>query len=205
MWCIDGTIQDISNLEGLVNKDAFKKLYIDRQLGLNPNSKKNLKIIEKMEARKKKDNTIEIFVEGYNLKDFVNDVCAVVNEIDTVLRGTVKTFTPIAGGVAIKELITEENFPILESYDVKVTSGGGAGKSFDEKVGSKDKIQILNTLGELVQGNGEVKLYDAFKILNDAVRKVEIDEIDVEIRDYNDDEKVNTYDALQYMKESMKE
>ena len=116
----------------------------------------------------------------------------------------------------ISDFITIENFPILETYDINVKSGGGAGKSFDQKLGSKDKVQIINTLGEVIQeylvivpgdvtGNGEVKLYDAFKILNDAVKKVAIDEIDIEIRDYNEDGKVSSYDALQYMKETMKE
>lgn len=210
-----GNINDISNLEELVNKDTFKRLYIDRQYELNPNSKNNLKIIEKMEDRKKTDKTIVCEVEGYRLKDFVNDINNAVGEIATVSMGVIKTFRPLQT-VVIEKLITEENFPILESYDVNVVSGGGAGKSFGDKVGSKDKIQIVNTLGEIVQeytviipgdvtGNGEVKLYDAFKILNDSVKKVAIDELDVKIRDYNEDEKVTTYDALQYMKETMKE
>ena len=210
-----GNITDISNLEELVNKDTFKRLYIDRQYELNPNSKNNLKIIEKMEDRKKTDKTIECEVEGYRLKDFVNDINNAVGEIATISMGVIKTFRPVQTMV-IENLITEDNFPILESYDVNVISSGGAGKSFGDKVGSKDKIQIVNTLGKIVQeytvivpgdvtGNGEVKLYDAFKILNDSVKKVAIDELDVKIRDYNKDAKVTTYDALQYMKETMKE
>ena len=109
----------------------------------------------------------------------------------------------------------EAKFPVLETYDVNVIAHSGAGKSFGENVGSKDKVQIVNSLGKILQeyivivpgdvtGNGEVKLYDAFKILNNSVKKSPIDELDIEIRDYNEDGKVNTYDALQYMKETIK-
>ena len=213
----EGTLSDISNLEGLVQKKSFKELRIAKQYDLNPNSRKNQRIIDLLEDRKKDDEKIVCDVEGYHLKDFVNDIKNAVGEIETISMGIIKTFRPIGvGGVVLEELITEENFPILESYDVKVVNHSGVEKNSKEKIGSKDKIQIKNTLGKVVQeytvivpgdvtGNGEVKLYDAFKILNDAVKKVAIDELDLEIRDYNKDEKVNTYDALQYMKEAMKE
>ena len=211
----EGTLSDISNLEGLVQKKSFKELRIAKQYDLNPNSRKNQRIIDLLEDRKKDDEKIVCDVEGYHLKDFVNSIKNAVGEIETISMGIIKTFRPV-GVVILEDLITEENFPILESYDVKVVNHSGVEKKLKEKIGSKDKIQIKNTLGEMVQeyiaiipgdvtGNGEIKLYDAFKILNDAVKKVAIDELDLEIRDYNKDEKVNTYDALQYMKEAMKE
>lgn len=211
----EGTLSDISNLEGLVKKKSFKELRIAKQYDLNPNKRKNQKIIDLLEDRKKKDKEIVCDVEGYHLKDYVNDIANAVGEIETISMGTIKTFSPLEVKI-IEELITEENFPILESYDVKVVNQSGIEKNPKENLGSKDKIQIINTLGNIVQeytaiiygdvtGNGEVKLYDSFKILNDSVKKNTIDEIDIEIRDYNKDGKVATYDALQYLKNTMKE
>ena len=42
-----------------------------------------------------------------------------------------------------------------------------------------------------VTGNGLSKIYDAFKILHDSVKDTEIDELDIQIRDYDGDGNVS--------------
>ena len=204
---------DITDVTGLIllveSTDKKLKNVEFRENLFAPNSKKNQKLFDLLVK-----NNIEFHVDNYWIKDFIS-TAILINSISSPGLGVIEAFA-VNHSTKIQDLITLENFPISETYDVNVISHGGAGKSLDENVGSKDKIQIVNTLGEILQeytvivpgdvtGNGEVKLYDAFKILNDSVKKAEIDEIDVEIRDYNDDGKVSTYDALQYMKETMKE
>ena len=85
-----------------------------------------------------------------------------------------------------------------------------------EKIGSKDKIQVINTLGDILQeytvivpgdvtGNGLIQFFDVFKILDDADKGNDIDEIDTEIEDHNGDGEVKLYDAVQYFKEMVEE
>ena len=47
-------------------------------------------------------------------------------------------------------------------------------------------------------------MYDAFQILKDTIIPgVTLDEIDVKIRDYNEDGNVRMYDAFQFLKDSI--
>ena len=122
-----------------------------------------------------------------------------------------------AKNTLFNSIATVENFPILgyEGYGMKLYSSSGEEKSKDAVLGSKDIISIYDTEEVLttynvivkgdVSGDGSVKIYDSFQILKGVLINEELDEVETEIRDYNDDGKVVIYDAFQYLKESILE
>ncbi len=206
----ESEINDVTGLIPLVeaNDNNLKNVYFSDNL-FAPNSNTNQRLFDLLIDRK-----IAFHVDNYWIKDYISDAITISNIVCPGL-GNIEAFA-VNHSTKIQDFITVENFPVSETYDVKVVSNDGTEKGIEDNVGSKDVIQIVNTLGEILQeytvivpgdvtGNGEVQLYDAFKILNDAVKKVVIDELDVEIRDYNDDGNVSMYDALQYMKETIRE
>lgn len=206
----NSNIEDISGLKNTAQNGKLELVeFTDNKL-LKPNSKTNQPVFDILNKK-----GIKYTVDNYQLKEYVNSSNINILDIDMKSLGTIGAFKTYKES-KIENLLTNENFPILESYDINVISHSGNEKHSEENVGSKDKVQIVNSLGEILQeytvivpgdvtGNGEVKLFDAFKILSDSVKKVLIDELDREIRDYNNDRKVGTYDALQYMKETIKE
>ncbi len=114
----------------------------------------------------------------------------------------------------ISDFINEENFPAIATYTVKVLDISGNEKTEDQRVGSKNVIQITNEAGEKiaeytvvvpgdVTGNGYSRMYDAFQILKDSLFNGKLDEIDMLIRDYDGNGAVRMYDAFQFLKDSL--
>lgn len=117
---------------------------------------------------------------------------------------------------SIDSLINSTNFPVLDKmYTVEVYDSTENKKSNTEKIGSKNTIKIKDPFGNLakeyiivvkgdVTGNGCARMFDSFQILKDTiVPGIFLDEIDIKIRDYNNDEKVRMYDAFQFLKEAV--
>ena len=116
----------------------------------------------------------------------------------------------------IKTVLTEANFPVLGIYEIKIVDKDENIKQGEnERIGSKNAIVISNEAGEEliryiavikgdVTGNGYARMYDAFQILKDTIIPgVALDEIDIKIRDYNEDGNVRMYDAFQFLKDSI--
>lgn len=114
----------------------------------------------------------------------------------------------------ISDFINEENFPVINTYIVKVLDISGNEKTEDQRIGSKNIIQITNEAGEKiaeyttvvpgdVTGNGYSRMYDAFQILKDSLFNGKLDEIDMLIRDYDGNGYVRMYDAFQFLKDSL--
>jgi len=113
-------------------------------------------------------------------------------------------------------ILTSEKFPILDiNYKVKLYNLSNNIKNNNEKIGSRNVIKIEDLSGNIVAeytivvkgdvtGNGYARMYDAFQILKDTIIPgVTLDEIDVKIRDYNEDGNVRMYDAFQFLKDSI--
>lgn len=114
----------------------------------------------------------------------------------------------------VEKFLIEENFPAIISSTVKLFDSNGKEKNTSDKVGSKDIVKITdsqnNILAEYIivvsgdiNGDGQVKMYDAFTILKGALFGGNLDAIDILIRDYNDDGKVKMYDAFSFLKYSL--
>ena len=122
-----------------------------------------------------------------------------------------------AKNTLFNSIATVENFPVLgyEGYGLKLYSSSGEEKANDSILGSKDIISvydendIITTYNVVVKGDvsgdGTVKIYDSFQILKGVLINEELDEVETEIRDYNEDGKVAIYDAFQYLKEAILE
>lgn len=118
----------------------------------------------------------------------------------------------------IDELLIPEYFPIIKNgYSVEVYSESGTLKEGYKNVGSKDIIKISNLDGTIekefvaiipgdINGDGSVKIYDAFQILKGVlVSGNQLTEIDYIIRDFNQDGEIRIYDAFQYLKKAILE
>lgn len=118
----------------------------------------------------------------------------------------------------IDELLIPENFPIIKNgYSVEVYSESGILKKGYKNVGSKDIIKISNIDGTIekefvaiipgdINGDGSVKIYDAFQILKGVlVSGNQLTEIDYIIRDFNQDGEIRIYDAFQHLKKAILE
>lgn len=116
----------------------------------------------------------------------------------------------------IDELLIPEYFPIIKNgYSVEVYSESGILKKGYKNVGSKDIIKISNIDGTIekefvaiipgdINGDGSVKIYDAFQILKGVlISGNQLTEIDYIIRDFNQDGEIRIYDAFQYLKEAI--
>lgn len=118
----------------------------------------------------------------------------------------------------IDELLIPEYFPIIKNgYSVEVYSESGTLKKGYKNVGSKDIIKISNLDGTIekefvaiipgdINGDGSVKIYDAFQILKGVlVSGNQLTEIDYIIRDFNQDGEIRIYDAFQHLKKAILE
>lgn len=114
----------------------------------------------------------------------------------------------------ISNLIVSENFPVIDkNYIIQVYSTENSAKSDNEKIGSENIIKIFkadNVVAEYtaivkgdINGDGQVKMYDAFTILKGALFGESLTSIDTLIRDYNDDGTVKMYDAFSFLKYSL--
>lgn len=115
----------------------------------------------------------------------------------------------------VKDILIEENFPIIISNEIKIFDENGNEKVLTDKVGSKNILKIMdsqnNILSEYtivvlgdVTGDGEVKMYDAFQILKETLFSVNnLSELDILIRDFNGDGIVKMYDAFSFLKYSL--
>ncbi len=113
-----------------------------------------------------------------------------------------------------EKFLIEENFPILLLNSAKIFDSKGNEKSGSNIVGTKDVIKILdsqnNVLTEYtiivpgdINGDGQVKMYDAFSILKGTLFGGSLNKIDTLIRDYNNDGQVKMYDAFSFLKYSL--
>lgn len=88
-------------------------------------------------------------------------------------------------------------------------------KSENEYIGSKNTIIIKNENGNLVSmytaiipgdvnGDGKIKMYDAFSILRNVLFNTEtMSQIDILISDFDNDGKVKMQDAFSYLKQAL--
>ena len=126
------------------------------------------------------------------------------------------TVMPTEKKTTVEEILTEEKFPVIDTYTIKVLDANGNEKESNAKVGSRNVIQITDEEGQVlaeymivvpgdVNGDGETKIYDSFQILKDVLVSLSesIDAIEVLIRDFNEDGNVRIYDAFQYLKEAI--
>lgn len=114
----------------------------------------------------------------------------------------------------VENFLIEENFPIMLLNSVKLFDSQGNEKSASSRVGSKDVIKILDSQNNVlleytivvpgdVNGDGIVKMYDAFTILKGTLFSGNSDALDILIRDYNGDGVVKMYDAFAFLKYSL--
>lgn len=116
----------------------------------------------------------------------------------------------------INSIVNTSNFPVLENdYKIKIYNAKGNLKDITDIIGSKDKIQVIDNYGDTVSeftvvvpgdvtGNGSARMYDSFEILKGAISGNKgLDEIDIEIRDFNNDGNVRMYDAFQFLKQAI--
>lgn len=113
---------------------------------------------------------------------------------------------------AISEVITAENFPVLDrGYTVEVLTQEGTKKANSDYMGSYNKIIIKDKSGNTareysvavsgdVTGDGKVRLYDAFQILKNVLYGKQLSLFDKHIRDYNLDGRVALYDAFRFIR-----
>ena len=126
------------------------------------------------------------------------------------------TVMPTEKKTTVEEILTASNFPVIDTYTIKVLDANGNEKESNAKVGSRNVIQITDEEGQVlaeymvvvpgdVNGDGETKIYDSFQILKDVLVSLSesIDAIEVLIRDFNEDGNVRIYDAFQYLKEAI--
>lgn len=138
--------------------------------------------------------------------------------VDTESGDTVSVM-PITSKTDVDSLLTEENFPVIGTYTVKVLDATKTVEKKDtDKVGSKNIIQIISTdaLGNEtvvqeymvivkgdINGDGEIKMYDSFQILKGSIMNTVVDAVETLIRDKNDDGKIMMYDAFQFLKQAI--
>ena len=83
-----------------------------------------------------------------------------------------------------------------------------------DQIGSKNIIKIFDNESNLVaeyttilkgdvNGDGYVKMYDAFQILRDIILGRDMVELESLIRDYNDDGILRMYDAFSFLRYSL--
>lgn len=138
-----------------------------------------------------------------------------LEEKDVTINSEKKTAIFSDSNKLVKDLLIEENFPIIISNAIKIFDENGNEKSLTDKVGSKNILKIMdsqnNILSEYiiivlgdVTGDGEVKMHDAFQILKETLFSGNnLNEIDILIRDFNGDGIVKMYDAFSFLKYSL--
>ena len=225
----NNNISDLSNISGLDKID-----YMD--LSTNPIS--NISAISSIFARR--IYLVDTLVNPYDEATFhimctwnengteyllgdcsqflpSNEEKFTTKEIEEVAVGDeIVTVMPTEKKTTVEEIITESNFPVIDTYTIKVLDASGNEKSSDAKVGSRNVIQITDEEGTVlaeymvvvpgdISGDGEIRIYDAFQILKDVLVSfgAELDSIDYMIRDFNNDGNVRIYDAFQYLKEAI--
>ena len=117
----------------------------------------------------------------------------------------------------VKDIKLEEILPTLNTndYSIRIEKNYKTLKD-DDIVGSNSRIYIYDELNEWdicyikavvngdVNGDGKIKIYDAFQILKDVlVPGKTLSEIDIQIRDFNGDGQVRIYDAFQFLKQAI--
>ena len=168
------------------------------------------------------DTSIEMnnIIVNYYKDNSLVEVCEkeenpIYTTIDTITVNNVENEIMIFDTEnTIANMLIVDNFPIIDkNYTIKVFDEEGTEKSVSEKIGSKNIIKIIdpeeNVVYEYISilkgdinGDGELKLYDAFKILIGTIVDEDgntLDEIDILIRDYNNDGLVKLFDAFKFL------
>jgi len=112
--------------------------------------------------------------------------------------------------ITVQNTATVENFDAAVRNDVVVTDANGRTKGQTEKVTTGDKITIKDKANKTlftytvalkgdVNADKQVKLYDAFKILEVAILGDDITGEQKCIMDYNNDENISLYDAFKFL------
>lgn len=173
-------------------------------------------MLEVVKSHFGEDNYISHYVE---LIDKYTNIETEDITVDTETGDTVSVM-PITSKTNVDSLLTEENFPVIGTYIVKVLDATKTVVKKDtDKVGSRNVIQIISTDSEGketvlkeymaivngdINGDGEVKIYDSFQILKGAIKSnTVLDSVEKLIRDSNDDGNVILYDAFQFLKKAI--
>ena len=113
--------------------------------------------------------------------------------------------------IKFNTILTSENFPALDrNYTVKLYDSEGNIKNNNDNLGSKNIIKIFDKNGIYVtqynvaikgdiSGNGKAELFDSFKILIGVLTDSNLDELDMIIRDFNNDGIIALYDAFNFL------
>ena len=200
---LDGT--EVSDISALINCGG--QVYL-RDTNVNPYDEATFHIL----CTIKEDNG------GYY---YLGDVSKFLNtnytteETEEMVNGSGNTITamPVESNTSIESLITPESFPALTSYEVKVYDQNGNVKT-DGNIGSRNVIKVEdkdgNVLAEYtvlvkgdVSGNGLTRIFDAFAILKGSLTPEELDNIEKYIMDFNNDDKVQLYDAFKYLQKAI--
>lgn len=114
----------------------------------------------------------------------------------------------------ISDLLVASNFPVIDqNYIIEVYIEDKVKLNTDQ-IGSKNIIKIFDNESNLVaeyttilkgdvNGDGYVKMYDAFQILRDIILGRDMVELERLIRDYNDDGILRMYDAFSFLRYSL--
>lgn len=115
----------------------------------------------------------------------------------------------------VESITNATNFPVIDkNYTVEFYSGDVL-KSNSDYIGSNDVVKIKDKSGNVVKefivavkgdvnGDGMVKIFDAFQILKGTIKSsTSLTNLEKIVRDYNDDENVLLYDAFQFLKKSI--
>ena len=182
-----------------INKDGleFKKLF-----PLNS----NIKIIDESIEELPDDEPIEV------LKEEVKDTI-----VNTEINGEQVNILPTTSDDNNIENVIENNFNVPGDGKIEITNKDGNIIEEGQKVGSYSVVTIYDSKEELlatfmiavkgdITGNGELALFDAFKILIGTLTDpdgVNLDEFDKIIRDFNDDGNVQLFDAFKFLIKSL--
>ena len=200
----------ISDISPIANTSATRIFLIDTLV--NPYNEATFHIMCTWEEYGK-----NLFLGDYSQFKPSNEESFTTKEIEEVTVGEEKvTVMPTEKKTTVEEILTASNFPVIDTYTIKVLDANGNEKESNAKVGSRNVIQITDEEGQVlaeymvvvpgdVNGDGETKIYDSFQILKDVLVSLgdAIDAIEVMIRDYNEDGNIRIYDAFQYLKEAI--
>ena len=196
---LDGT--KVGNIQSLINFSG--KVYL-RDTEVNPYDEATFHVLCTIQQ----DNGGQYYLG--DVSKFLNTNYT-TEETEEMVDGSGETITamPVESNTSVEELITEESFPALTSYEVKVYDQNGNEKTTGN-IGSRNVIKVEDKEGNVlaeytvlvrgdVSGNGLTRIYDAFVILKGSLKPEELDNIEKYIMDYNEDEKVQIYDAYKYL------
>lgn len=204
-------IKDLANYDTLevsfnAKVDGVANIYIDNCIAGDSKNDR----IELETASKEYSISIATIREDENIYDANVDDSKITsfkfNKIEDIKYFNIET------NKKVNELINDTYFMNIDKeYHVKIYNSNNIEKKLDDTLCSKDKIIIYNldnvpltkynviVKGD-VSGNGQIKLYDSFAILRGVLKGTVFTDLDLFIRDINNDNKLTLYDAFSFLR-----